>query len=553
VSEYIQNVIRQVDVATGAVTTIAGLAGTPGSTNGIGSAARFENPAGLALNSDNTLYVADSGNCTIRSIDLATDTVSLLSGTPGTCAFANGANPTFDTPSGIALYNGYIYVAERGGVSQIMLFGTATLAGGATYGYHDGVGTAAGFDGLNQIVSDGAGNLYVADQGNKAVREINIASMQVTTIAGGSINGVGDLAFYEMQGVAIVNGTVWASDATNTIREVGAPVSAIVGLPAHPGNADASFPLATFRSPKCLALDSEGHAYVADVGNYGIRTLDLTASSSSALAGGQHAGASDGTGANAELQLPQGMAFDASVGAILFADASNNAVRETSLPGGAVTTPFSNITDPMSGLVNGIGKSSEFYYPNDVVLVNGVLYVADVDNEVIRAIDVATAATSTFAGGAAGTSEIDGVGAAARFNAPSYITSDGTSLYVGDDSTIRKIDIATAAVTTIAGQAGQAAVTADGLGSAARFVVIGPIEWDGASSLYILDSQTVRRLYLPTGAVNTFAGIPYYDGVRLGSVTGAQLGYPAGIALPSPGVMLLSTSEENSILQLVQQ
>jgi sugar lactone lactonase YvrE len=554
VSEPQTNVIRSVVLATGAVTTIAGKANVTGSTNGVGSAASFAGPNGLTLDGLGNLYVADRNNCLVRYIVLATDTVATLAGTVGTCTAKDGASPTFRDVTGIAYDGGTLYVSDGAAIRHLGRNTATTIAGTVmTDGYSDLPGTSALFDEISAITSDGAGTLYIGDPENSAIRKFVISTTQVTTVAGGTINGTGDLQFDQPYAATDANGTLYVADFDHTIRAVtlaAETVTLAAGLPPHHGALEAAFPAATFFTPAGLAADGHGDVYVIDSSNFAVRTLDLTAGASTLLAGSAgNDGTQDGTGAAARFYQLAGIAIDGT-GTLYVDDSYYCSIRQITVPAGVVTTPFSGIE---TGSNNGTGTASSFDEPEAMVVVNGVLYVADTENREIRAVDLATATTTTFAGnGTAGVT--DGVGSAAEFVYPVAITSDNTNLYVYDDGLIRAIAIATRAVTTIAGQRGSTSST-DGIGSAATFDEVVQITWDGGESVYFADAsaQVIRRMYLPTAAVNTFAGVAFDNGVLLGSVTQAQLGTPGGIAIPSPGTLALTTATENSILELVQQ
>jgi len=190
VADTANDAIRRVDLATAAVTTFAGSLGFPGSTDGVGGAARFRRPQGLAFDGRGALWVADTGNDTVRRIDLATATVTTFAGAPGDAGSADGAAARFDAPAGIAAdgAHGIVWVADtsNGTVRAIDDAGVvATLAGAAgNPGWADGVGTAAKLSGPTGLYFDGAGTLYVADTGNSVVRVIDAATGAVATVAG---------------------------------------------------------------------------------------------------------------------------------------------------------------------------------------------------------------------------------------------------------------------------------------------------------------------------------------------------------------------------------
>lgn len=123
-----------------------------------------------------------------------------------------------------------------------------------------------------------------------------------------------------------------------------------------------------------------------------------------------------------------------------------------------------------SGLTDGVGSAARFDLPQGMTTDGTYLYVADYLNNVIRRIDPATQTVSIFVGSPTGASGYaDGVGTAALFFRPYDITSDGASLYVTEFNgcMIRKIAIATATVSTFAGQSAVCSPSTDGIGSAA--------------------------------------------------------------------------------------
>jgi sugar lactone lactonase YvrE len=221
----IDNKIRMIS-PSGMVSTLAG-SGAIGSANGVGSAASFTLPAGLAVDHAGNVYVADVGNNLIRMITPA-DVVSTLAG-GGTGGFANGSTmPSFKSPVGVAVdaSGGSVYVVDAGNnmIRQIALSGGQTfiIAGNGAANSFDGQGTAASFNNPAGIAVDVAGNIYVSDYGGERIRLIN-QNFSVSTLAGngsvGSANGVGAAAtFNKPAGIAVdAHGTLYVADKGNNL------------------------------------------------------------------------------------------------------------------------------------------------------------------------------------------------------------------------------------------------------------------------------------------------------------------------------------------------
>ncbi|MDR2675978.1 MAG: IPT/TIG domain-containing protein [Opitutaceae bacterium] len=179
--------------ANGKVDTIAGKLGTPGAADraAASAVAQFQKPTGLARDeAEENLYVADTGNHTIRKINLAGANpvfrVSTLAGMAGDAAWAdrNGGAARFHSPRGMVVIGGTLYIADTGNnaVRAVDLAGAdvTTLAGApdaaAGLGIKDGGGTNAWFNLPMDVALDADENLYVADTGNGVIRRIDRAN-----------------------------------------------------------------------------------------------------------------------------------------------------------------------------------------------------------------------------------------------------------------------------------------------------------------------------------------------------------------------------------------
>ena len=218
-----------------------------------------------------------------------------------------------------------------------------TIAGRAGIeGSNDGAGTAARFKYPGRVAIDGAGNLYVTDNGT--IRKITPAAV-VTTLAGtageyGSIDGTGAAArFSGPTGIATDRaGNVYVSDGNHTIRKItpAGVVSTLAGRTGVHGSLDGTGTAACFNLPLDVAVDDTGNVYVADFDNKTIRKV-TPAGVVTTLAGMARVGGSaDGTGAAARFNQPEGIAVD-SAGNVYVADRSNHTIRKIS-PAGVVTT-----------------------------------------------------------------------------------------------------------------------------------------------------------------------------------------------------------------------
>jgi streptogramin lyase len=211
--------IRQIVRATGEVTTVAGSPGLGGTDDGVGSAARFWSPKALAADGDDVLYVADAFNNSIRRLTLSTGEVTTVVGP------AAGLS----TPQGLAVNDQYVFVADTDHhvIRQIeKLTGTVSLVAGqdGTSGAADGDGAAATFFQPHGLALLGT-QLYVCDSGNNTIRRIDLSSaaFQVSTVAGqagvsGSADGIRSQARLNMPLGVSTNGTsLFVADTFNSV------------------------------------------------------------------------------------------------------------------------------------------------------------------------------------------------------------------------------------------------------------------------------------------------------------------------------------------------
>ncbi len=262
-------------VTRSGVVTLAGLAGAWGTNDGVGSAARFYSPRGLAVDTNNQIYVADQNNNTIRAITPG-GSVYTLAGVAGRSGYdsTNGIY-YFNHPSGITVGNGNCYVADTEFSTVVEIQSPEAdlyLVAGWYDGYADGTNSGAKFLWPEGIVFS-QGNLFVADTGNHLVRKATLDGV-VTTLAGspgisGSADGTNTTAQFDMVGciAADSRGNLFVADRGNhTIRRITPEgvVTTIGGLAGSPGRHDDVGIAARFDSPDGITVDSNGVLYIAD-------------------------------------------------------------------------------------------------------------------------------------------------------------------------------------------------------------------------------------------------------------------------------------------------
>ena len=271
--------------------TLAGTAGSSGSTDGTGSAARFDFPTSVSVDTAGNVFVADSLNNTIRKVTNAgvVTTLAGLAGFPGSTD-ATGSAARFSSPHGVAVDTaGNVFVADRNNhtIRKVTSAGVVTtLAGTAgSSGSTDATGSAARFDNPIGVTVDTAGNVFVADTYNSTIRKVTSGGV-VTTLAGtagvnGSNDGTGSAARFNLpHGVAVdALGNVFVADnANHTIRKITSAgvVTTLAGLAGSSGSTDGTGSASRFNSPLSTAVDTAGNVFVADTANHTIRSSTFT-------------------------------------------------------------------------------------------------------------------------------------------------------------------------------------------------------------------------------------------------------------------------------------
>ncbi|MBK06577.1 MAG: hypothetical protein CL920_39880 [Deltaproteobacteria bacterium] len=277
--------IRKID-PSGTVITFAG-DGTQGDKNGPALQAKFNDPYGLVFDSKGNLFVADRSNFRIRKID-PSGLVTTFAG-DGTQGDKNGPalQAQFTSPTALAIdKQDNLYVADNTTlkIKKITSSGiVTTFAGSGSFGYKDGPASQAQFEQLSGLISDGKGNLYVADGTNQVIRKIDQAG-NVITFAGNRIKGYKDGPALQAQ----------------------------------------------FSEPHSLAFDNKGNLYVTDTSNFRIRKID-PAGNVTTLAGDGTQGFKNGLLLQTQFSVLYGIAYNGK-DSLYLSDTTNYRIRKLTLP-----------------------------------------------------------------------------------------------------------------------------------------------------------------------------------------------------------------------------
>jgi Divergent InlB B-repeat domain/NHL repeat len=323
--------------------TLAGLATNYGSADGTGSAALFNSPWSLAVDKSGNIFVADTGNNTIRKVS-PLGVVTTVAGQVGVSGSTDGqgTNASFNYPSGIAVdQSNNLYISEffNSTIRKITPDGiVSTFAGLA--GNNDSVdanGTAARFYFPAGVAVDTNGNVYVSDSVNETIRKIT-PNGDVSTLAGlartyGTADGTGSTArFHNPIGLTVdSSGNVYVADeASATVRKItpAGVVTTLAGFPGSAGTADGTGNAARFQYLSDVAAGADGNVYVADTGNHAIRKITQAGVVTTLAGQSGNPGSADGIGSVVRFNNPGGVAVDAT-GNLFVADHGNSTIRAT--------------------------------------------------------------------------------------------------------------------------------------------------------------------------------------------------------------------------------
>ncbi|MFV0606097.1 MAG: IPT/TIG domain-containing protein [Niabella sp.] len=264
----------------GVVSTLAG--GAAGYYDGVGGAAKFDVPLGIAVDTNNNVYVADFNNHAIRKITPNGQVTTVAGGIGGGWQDGTATVAKFYTPFALSVTgDGTIYVADWGNnlLRRIATNGYVSTLTNPLSGYADGLPAVARFRGITGLALNPQGELLMVDNGNHAIRKFNTTN-HISTFAGGSkgaTDGAGNAAQFNFPyGITMApNGDAYVSDIYNhKIRKItpAGNVTTIAGTSM--GMEDGPAATAKFNEPNGIALDKDGNIYVADFSNHRIRKIE---------------------------------------------------------------------------------------------------------------------------------------------------------------------------------------------------------------------------------------------------------------------------------------
>jgi len=334
---------------------------------------------------------------------------------------------------------------------------------------------------------------------------------------------------------------------TGTITTV-AGTGGVSGFSGDGGQATS----ARLRGPRTMEADANGNLYITDTQNHRVRKVDSTGRITT-FAGTGTAGYSgdNGPATSARLNNPHGVAVDAA-GNVYIADSPNQRIRKVS-PTGIITTVAGTGSRGYNG-DNIQATAARLNYPKGVeVGPDGALYIGDANNHRVRRVDLSTGVITTVAGsGAAGATGDGGLATAARLNTPRNVAfASNGDMYIADDLNykVRRVSAATKTISTVAGS-GVAGYSGDGgPATSARMREVRDVAVDPAGNLYIADEQNHRIRWVDTsGIMRTFAGtgVAAFSGEG-GPATSARIRGPRGVAVDPAGRVLIGDTGNHAI------
>ena len=533
-------------LSAGSIITVAGAG--PLGDGAPAKNARLSFPWGVAVDGAGNLFIADTPHHRIRRVDVVTGRISTVAGT-GQRGFGGDGGPAtqaqLDSPRGVAIdTDGNLLIADtrnqrirlvQAGTGIITTAGVTAdqVAGDGGGRFSEGVASAP-----SGLAVDNFGGLFVADPDRHRVIRLDQSTGDWTIMAGGGLDGVGKQGFEgdgglainallsNPIGVAVDNaGNLFIADSRNhRIRRLDRSTGKITtvvgtGSPGFSGDGGQGV-FAQLNGPSQVALDQDQNLLISDSLNNRIRQMNAKTGVIEIIAGSGNAGfdGDEGPATGASLNRPTGVAVDSS-GNLFISDMFNRRIRRVDA-GEAIST-IAGVGSMGFGGDQGPATHTLVYQPAAVALDRaGNIFIADLGNQRIRRVDVDTGAITTVAGtGQEGFGGDGGPATEARLANPSGVAVDAAgNLYIADwdNHRIRRVDAVSGLISTVAG-AGENGAGGDG-GPATRAQLSSPrgVAVDDDGNFYIADtgSDRILRVDAATGIISTVAGSGKAGSVR---------------------------------------
>ena len=575
VSDEGAQTIRRVS-PQGDVTTLAGQKDVEGHADGPGSRASFNNPAGVVVDAQGNVFVADCYNHTIRKITPA-GLVSTYAGLAEESGHADGprTQARFNRPASLAFApDGGLYVHDWSShtIRRISPQGEVTTWGGTPNNVKPGKGPGAAlrFGYHHSLAIDHTGHLYII-QDPSGIRRIRLRDGAEQPYAGtpegrGHVDAATptEARFNFPSAVATgPDGSVYVADLQNhAVRKI-SPQGVVSTLAGR--NPDPRFnnpnDRKRFSNPSGVAIDQQGNLYVADGGNSVVRRVSPAGEVSTWA--GQHSqhGFADGPAGEAKFDAPANVALGPN-GVLYVVDAGSSTLRKIT-PEGAVSTVAGQPGQP--GDRNGPARKAQLAQPNTVAVApDGTLFVTDRQTGAVRRLSPAGQVSTFVKGWRQG--YVGPLSNAAR------LVPEASAVAVGPDGTVYAYQGAlykyspAGRAHLLAGDPTADSGFADGTGKQARFNMPGALLVDAQGNVYVADTgnHLIRRVS-PQGEVTTVAGDVHYEnkdrgygpegapmdnyfgGYRDGPGAQARFNNPRGLALGPDGAIYVADSGNECI------
>ncbi|MBI4851018.1 MAG: IPT/TIG domain-containing protein [Acidobacteria bacterium] len=574
IADFGNSRVRRVDAITGIITTVAGngIRSFSGD-NGLATNASLRFPQGITVDLAGNILIADTGNNRIRRVDSQTGLITTIAGNGNKTIGEDGAIATSTAIGAVEIIavdssNNIFFLASSSGRIRRINPSTQTITtvvGDGTKGFagDGGAATTAKLNSPEDFKIDTLGNIFISDSVNSRIRRVDAKTGVIATVAGS-----GELAFGGDGGAATTSslnlpksiavdglGNLIISDTgNNRIRRV--TVDGIITTIA--GNGTNSFTLkgsvmdTRFDYPEAMVIDQEGFIYIADTFNNRVVVIDTNKGIADTLVGDDDVDPNLGDdGLGEEFGEDDGSNSDN--------DDSDGGDGDDGDDGGDDGDDGGDDGDDGDDggddgrVLEGSALDINLRFPSGIAVDEDNLYISDTGRNMIQRVDLNTGMITIFAGtGASGFSGDNGLATKARLNSPHGLALDSEgNLFVADSDNrrIRRIDIQTGMITTIAGTGMMGSAGDGGMAKAAQFVFPRSLAIDSKGNLYIVDSDDSRVRKIDTnGIITTIAGNGMDDFSGDGGVaTSASLRLPKGIVVDDAGNIFISDSENDRI------